>query len=59
MHERKECVYDDFLKSDYLPFKNKVVFTHKNYPKIKSSFYVKVLKVKHILIIYSHVMDIL
>lgn len=41
MNERDGCEYTDLLRFDSLPFKNKVVFTHKNYPEIKSSFYIK------------------
>lgn len=41
MRETQSCEYSDLLKFDSLPYKNKVVFTHKNYPEIKSSFYIK------------------
>ena len=33
--------YEDLLAFDRLPFKNKVVFTHKPYPELKSAFYIK------------------
>lgn len=38
--DRDGCTYDDLLEFDKLPFK-KVVFTCKDYPEIKSSFYIK------------------
>lgn len=41
MTERDGCTYEDLLRFDQLPFDNKVVFTHKLYPNIKSSFYIK------------------
>ena len=34
------CTYESMVKFDQLPFKNKVIFTHKPYPEIKSSFYI-------------------
>ena len=36
--ERDGCTYEDLITFDALPYKNKVVFTHKPYPDIKSSF---------------------
>ena len=38
--ERDGCDYKDLEFFDNLPFKNKVVFTHKPYSEIKSSFYI-------------------
>ena len=38
--DRDGCTYEDFVEFDSLPY-NKVVFTNKPYPKIKSSFYIK------------------
>ncbi len=38
--ERDGCTYNDLLAFDKLPYKNKVVFTHKVYPEIKSSYYI-------------------
>ena len=38
--ERDGCDYKDLEIFDNLPFKNKVVFTHKPYSEIKSSFYI-------------------
>ena len=38
--ERENCSFDDLVYFDKLPVKRKVVFTHKKYPKIKSSFYI-------------------
>ena len=39
--EREGCTFDDLIKFDKLPIKNKIVFTHKKYPDIKSSFYIR------------------
>ena len=39
--EKDGCTYEDLLIFDELPYKNKVVFTHKPYPDIKSSFYIE------------------
>ena len=39
--DRDNCTYQNLLDFDELPFKNKVVFTHKQYPEIKSAFYIK------------------
>lgn len=39
--ERDGCTYEDLKLFDELPFENKVVFTHKDYPEIKSSVYIK------------------
>ncbi len=33
--------YEDLVAFDRLPFKNKVVFTHKPYPELQSAFYIK------------------
>ena len=33
--------YEDLVAFDKLPFKNKVVFTHKPYPELSSTFYIK------------------
>ncbi|MDU8925556.1 DUF1919 domain-containing protein [Pasteurellaceae bacterium LIM206] len=41
MTDRDGCTYDDLLAFDKLPYKNKVVFTHKDYPEIHSAFYIK------------------
>ena len=41
MNETKNCTYEDLVNFDKLPYKNKVVWTHKPYPDIKSSFYIK------------------
>lgn len=40
MTDRDGCTYQDLLNFDKLPF-NKVVFTHKYYPQIKSAVFVK------------------
>lgn len=39
--DRDECSYQNLKEFDDLPYKNKVVFTHKPYPEIKSSYYIK------------------
>ena len=41
MTDRDGCTQQDLQDFDQLPFKHKVVFTHKPYPEIKSSFYIK------------------
>lgn len=41
MTENDGCTYEDLVAFDKLPFKHKVVFTHKPYPEIKSSFYIR------------------
>ena len=41
MTERDGCTYEDLLEFDKLPFKNKVVYTIREYPEIKSAFYLK------------------
>ena len=35
------CTYDTIRNFDKLPHKNKVIFTHVEYPKIKSAYYIK------------------
>lgn len=39
--DRNFVTYDNLVDFDKLGFDNKVVFTHKSYPEIKSSFYIK------------------
>lgn len=39
--DRDGCTYQNLVEFDNLPYKNKIVFTHKFYPEIKSSFYIK------------------
>lgn len=39
--EREGCSIEDMIKFDNLPIKNKVIFTHKKYPFLKSSFYIR------------------
>ncbi|EFX91559.1 hypothetical protein HMPREF0027_1389 [Actinobacillus ureae ATCC 25976] len=41
MTDRDGCTYQDLQEFDRLPFKNKVLFTHKPYPELKSTLYVK------------------
>ena len=40
MTENDGCTYQDLVSFDKLGFTHKVVFTHKVYPEIKSSFYI-------------------
>ena len=39
--DRDGCTYEDLLAFDKLDTNNKIVFTHKPYPEIDSSFYIK------------------
>lgn len=39
--DRDGCLYQDLLKFDQLTYKNKVVFTNREYHEISSSFYIK------------------
>ena len=41
MSDRNHCTYEDLLAFDNLPYENKIVFTHKLYPEIKSAVYIK------------------
>ena len=34
------CTYESMQQFDKLPYKNKVIFTHKQYPEIKSAYYI-------------------
>lgn len=34
------CTYETMQRFDNLPYKNKVIFTHKPYPEIKSAYYI-------------------
>lgn len=40
MTDRDGCTYQDIYNFDLLPYKNKVIFTSKNYPEFKSAFYI-------------------
>lgn len=40
MTDRDNCTLEHLAQFDQLPFKHKIVFTHKPYPEIKSSFYI-------------------
>ncbi|QLB21471.1 hypothetical protein A6B43_08020 [Vespertiliibacter pulmonis] len=40
MTDRDNCTQEHLTQFDQLPFKHKIVFTHKPYPEIKSSFYI-------------------
>lgn len=39
--DRNGCSYEDLLEFDSLPYRNKIVFTNRKYPKIKSAYYIK------------------
>ena len=41
MTEKDDCTYDELVAFDQLPYKNKIVFTVKEYPELKSAFYLK------------------
>lgn len=47
MTERDGCKYEDLVSFDKLPYDNKIVFTHKKYEKIKSSYCVKNTEIKN------------
>lgn len=34
------CTYETMQRFDKLPYKNKVIFTHKEYPEIESAYYI-------------------
>ena len=40
MTDRDGCTYDDLKEFDNLQYDNKIVFTHINYPELKSAFYI-------------------
>lgn len=39
--EKDGCTYDTIKRFDKLPYKNKVIFTHVNYPEFNSAFYIR------------------
>ena len=39
--ERGDCTYETIQHFDKLPYTNKVIFTHVEYPEIKSAYYIK------------------
>lgn len=41
MTQRDGCTYQDLKNFDELPYKNKIVFTYKEYPEFKSSYHIK------------------
>lgn len=41
MTDKNVCTHDLMIEFDNLPYKNKVIFTHKPYPEIKSAVYIK------------------
>ena len=40
MTERDGCTYEDLKRFDSLAIKNKIVFTYRQYPEIRSSYYI-------------------
>lgn len=38
--ERDQCTLEDLYAFDQLPYKNKIVFTHRPYPQIASAYYI-------------------
>jgi uncharacterized protein (DUF1919 family) len=40
MTDRDGCTYEDIKRFDDLKYKNKVIFTNKEYKEIKSSYYI-------------------
>lgn len=40
-NDRDGCTYDDMIAFEKMPFENKIIFTNKQYPDIKSSFYIR------------------
>lgn len=47
MTDRDGCSYEDLLAFEQLPFNHKVVFTHKPYPELPSSFYIRGFEQQH------------
>lgn len=41
MTDKDCCTYEQIAEFDALPYKNKVIFTHKPYPEFKSAYYVR------------------
>lgn len=39
--DRDGCTLEDIKNFDQLPYKNKIIFVHKEYPEIKSAYYIK------------------
>lgn len=40
MTDKNSCAYEHIKQFDELPYKNKVIFTHKKYPEFKSAYYI-------------------
>lgn len=40
MTDKDGCTYEHIKQFDELPYKNKVIFTHKEYPEFKSAYYI-------------------
>lgn len=47
MSERDGCTYQDVIEFDNLPYKNKVIFVHKQMPEIKSAYYIRNTELKN------------
>ncbi|OOH85798.1 exopolysaccharide biosynthesis protein [Pasteurellaceae bacterium 15-036681] len=45
--DRDGCSYQNLVDFENLPYPNKVVFTHKHYPELKSAFYIKGFEQSH------------
>lgn len=39
--DRDGCTYEQIKRFDQLPYKNKIMFTHKQYPEFKSCYYIE------------------
>lgn len=39
--ERGDCSYETMKRFNQLPYKNKVLFTHVEYPEFQSAYYIK------------------
>ena len=39
--DRDGCTYEQIKRFDQLPYKNKIMFTHKPYPEFKSCYYIE------------------
>ncbi|MDH2998541.1 exopolysaccharide biosynthesis protein [Pasteurellaceae bacterium LFhippo2] len=45
--DRDGCTYQDLVDFDNLTYENKIVFTHKPYPELKSTFYIQGFEQSH------------
>lgn len=39
--DKDGCTYDDLCAFEKLPYEHKVIFTHRDYPELKSAYYIK------------------